>query len=440
VKSRKFTVSVKEAFLLGGLILSVFFLFLIFILVEGAKPLGNAENIVAEKTIAPTEIMEEKESIGPIVEDIQLSWTATPRPTVIFEGGDYPTEIPGSPVPSATPGDISPLSLPLGINPLTGQMPNSPELLERRPIASKIAIFPRSIRPVSGVSLADIVFEYYIEGGLTRFIAVFYGNDAAAVGPVRSGRFFDEHIVRMYQSYFVFKFADPRVWNYFQSTDIRSFLIVPGVTSCPPFFVGQYDRDTYNNVFFNTGKFAACLQKKGMDNSAPNLKPGYFSMNVPEISETAMRIYARYSLDNYHFWAYDPSIEQYYRSQEANNIRDDGNTPEYTLFDDALTGSALSTDNLIYLFVPHTFESDEHERAEIYHIDLIGEGDAVLFRNGIVISAYWRRAANDQPLLITDRSRIPLPLKNGRTFYEVIGKSSAYTLQDSQAFFDFETP
>ena len=107
--------------------------------------------------------------------------------------------------------------------------------MERRPLAIKIANYPRYVRPQSGLTLADQVFEYYIEDGLTRFTAVFYGNNSEWVGPVRSGRFFDENIQRMYQSYLVFKFADKRVLDYFKTTDFADFLVVPSNGACPPF-------------------------------------------------------------------------------------------------------------------------------------------------------------------------------------------------------------
>ena len=104
-----------------------------------------------------------------------------------------------------------------------------PQLLERRPIAIKITQYPRYVRPQLGLTLADVAFEYYIEDGLTRFIAVFYGNNSDMVGPVRSGRYFDEHVVRMYQAFFVFKYADPRVYDYYKKSDLERRLIVPGV-------------------------------------------------------------------------------------------------------------------------------------------------------------------------------------------------------------------
>ncbi|MDX1378689.1 MAG: DUF3048 domain-containing protein, partial [Anaerolineales bacterium] len=123
--------------------------------------------------------------------------------------------LPGTPtIVSAVPFEPQPTDLsaptsavPVVINPLTGLPAPNPDLLNRHPMAIKVTNYPRYTRPQSGLSLADQVFEYYIEGGLTRFTAVFYGNDSEWVGPVRSGRFFDEHVARMYQAYLVFKFA-----------------------------------------------------------------------------------------------------------------------------------------------------------------------------------------------------------------------------------------
>ena len=58
----------------------------------------------------------------------------------------------------------------------------------RRPaLAVKIDNHPDA-RPQSGLNEADVVFEELVEGGLTRFVAVFHSSDSDRVGPVRSGR------------------------------------------------------------------------------------------------------------------------------------------------------------------------------------------------------------------------------------------------------------
>ena len=54
----------------------------------------------------------------------------------------------------------------------------------------KIDNYPAG-RPQSGLDKADIVFEEPVEGGITRYAAVFQCQDAALIGPVRSARNID---------------------------------------------------------------------------------------------------------------------------------------------------------------------------------------------------------------------------------------------------------
>jgi hypothetical protein len=118
------------------------------------------------------------------------------------------------------------------------------------------------VRPQYGLSKADLVYEYYLERGITRFIAVFYGEDANRAGPIRSARFFDEYIFRMYQAFFVFGNADDRVMEYFLTlgkTIVNRFILEMDhdrAISCQPDSNARLCRDRsipgYQNLFANT--------------------------------------------------------------------------------------------------------------------------------------------------------------------------------------------
>ena len=325
-------------------------------------------------------------------------------------------------------------------NPLTGLPFSDPQLAERRPIAIKISNSPDYVRPQSGLSLSDVAYEYYIEWGDTRFIAVFYGNDAEQVGPVRSGRFFDEHVLRMYHAFLVYKYSDPREKQYFYSSDFAGFLTVPGFTSCPPFFVGKYARDTYNNVFFNTKKFAACLARRDdVDNLRQNLRSGFFSDEPQPTGSAGQRIYTDYSVYSYNYWDYDPATRTYFRYQEANDI--DKNKPRaYAPLSDALTGLPVTTENVVVILAPHTFANQFEADDQVYHIDPIDSGRAFVFRDGLAYSAKWYRPEIDQPLLLTDEAGIPIYLRPGRTFYQIVGETSTYVQDGVDWHFTFRTP
>ena len=87
-------------------------------------------------------------------------------------------------------------------HPLTGVELDS-ELIEGPSIAIKIDN-TSSGRPQVGIAAADLVFEELVEGGVTRYLAVFHTAIPEEVGPVRSGRPQDADLVEPIGGVFVF--------------------------------------------------------------------------------------------------------------------------------------------------------------------------------------------------------------------------------------------
>ncbi|HEX9333028.1 MAG TPA: DUF3048 domain-containing protein [Anaerolineales bacterium] len=336
--------------------------------------------------------------------------------------------------------NIPAFTVPINLNPLTGLPPSDPALMDRRPLAIKIANYPRYIRPQSGLTLADNVYEYYIEAGLTRFIGIFYGNDSEWIGPVRSGRYFDEHIQRMYHAYLVFKFADPRVLTYFQASDFADFLVVPSLGSCPPFhLMTSRHIEVYNNSYFNTIQWKDCIAKKGLENKHQAIRTGFFNENILSSDLLGTQIFTYYSVDSYNKWLYDPATKQYIRYQETDDIRND--KPEkYDVLIDAVTGADVHASNVVFLLAPYTFSNTFDEEDEVYQIDLTGSGEAYVFRDGVGIPARWIRTNKDQPLLLTTLNGAPVYFRPGITFYEVLGANSYVDQDAGEWHFHHATP
>src|SRR4029453_15318981 len=75
--------------------------------------------------------------------------------------------------------------------PLTGQVRGGGKEAPTRPVlAVKIENAPES-RPQAGLEHAEVVYEEPVEGGLTRFIALYQCRSATRLGPVRSARLTD---------------------------------------------------------------------------------------------------------------------------------------------------------------------------------------------------------------------------------------------------------
>jgi hypothetical protein len=362
----------------------------------------------------------------------QAAPTFTPYPTQIVIPQDI--SVPVNPNPATGAGAVR-------YNPLTGLPVSDPSFLQHRPLAIKVSNSPDYVRPQSGLSLADVVYEYYIEWGDTRFVGIFYSNVSAAerVGPVRSGRYFDEHLVRMYHGYLMFKGADPRELDYFHSLDISSFFITVGFGNCPPYFMGPYNREGYNNVFFNASKWEACTTRKGWDNSPQTISGGFFSDETPLSPTIVTRIYNYYSAVNYSFWAYEPGQRNYVRYQESKDLINRKAEAYEILYDD-FTREPVTAENVVVLFVPYIFTSQGQAQDEIYNPQLIDYGNAYVFRDGVVIPARWNRTSIDQPFILTHSDGTPVYLRPGQTFYQLMGVTSRQILDGTDWRFEFVTP
>ncbi len=102
-------------------------------------------------------------------------------------GGDAPP-------PAAESSEPEPSPTPDPICPLTGQDASGAELVDRPAVAVKVENNPVAY-PLSGLEEAEVVFEELVEGGSTRFMAIYHCTDARKVGPVRSARVVDPGIM-----------------------------------------------------------------------------------------------------------------------------------------------------------------------------------------------------------------------------------------------------
>ena len=80
----------------------------------------------------------------------------------------------------------------------------------RRPVVAVKVENTAEARPQAGLDDADIVVEELVEGGITRFIAIFHSRVPDLIGPIRSGRFVDADVLPAFDAVlFMSGAADP---------------------------------------------------------------------------------------------------------------------------------------------------------------------------------------------------------------------------------------
>ncbi len=332
------------------------------------------------------------------------------------------TIAPATPEPAIpiTPVVLGPDNFPAAINPLTGKPVSDPNTLNRRPMAIKVQLYPRGQRPVYGVSLADIVYDYYQNDGLTRLNAIFYGNDAEKIGPVRSARLFDENVIRMYKTIFAFGGAAKYVLNRFYNAEYADRLVTEGNKNCPP--MCRVDPNGFNYLFTNTRELALYAIEQGVENGRQNLDGMTFNSEPPPGGQAGNQIFTRYSISSYNRWDYDPPSGKYLRFQDTQED-DSGQGEAFTALADGLNNQQITGDNLVVLFLPHQPANITGDKDAI-DIRLSGSGDAIAFRDGWAYNLRWNRPTQDLTLFLTTADGQAFPFKPGNTWFQVVGISS----------------
>jgi DUF3048 family protein len=331
-------------------------------------------------------------------------------------------------------------SFPADIDPLTGLRVADPSILDRRPVSVKISNFPRSNRPQWGLSLADIVYEYYHNNDLTRFHAIFYGNDAKFAGPIRSGRLFDSYLMDKYASLLVFASADSRVLDRFAKEQLpwRLFRNLEGV--CPPNPVCRYGPDTVNFLLTDTSTIGPNAALRGGDNQRPDLHGMAFGSDIPPAGRAIDQIYTKYSYSAYSYWDYDQATGRYLRFEDTQEDLG-GRGEAFAPLVDQLTGEQISAENVVVIFVPHLhyFYSPGDETTpitEVVDMDFSGPGPAYIFRDGQAYEVQWVNEEG-QLIYLVDADGQRFPFKPGTTWFEVINDDSNLLKSEDSWRFEF---
>jgi len=94
---------------------------------------------------------------------------------------------------------------------------------------------------------------------------------------------------------------------------------------------------------------------------------------------------------------------------------------------DANNGQQISAANVVLIFAPHQldtticeFQSGDQCLAYSMQIDLMGEGPAVILRDGQRYNVTWRRNHRDDLLTLVDEVGLQFPMQIGNTWFQIM--------------------
>ena len=317
-------------------------------------------------------------------------------------------------------------------NPLSGLPAKNPEDLLLPPALVSVTNFPPTARPQFGLSFSPIVFELYIGDGMTRYLAIFYGNypeaalpgeqkelqtelsagmtvPAPAIGPVRSGRLPYEHVRKLFNGFIVMASAYSKV-----ADQISDYVNVFGDDNTDP-----------NSALIPVDSLEDIARENGSVLGENSLNAMTFDSQAPEGGKPAPSLWIFYAYKNQVFWRYNKADGSYHRWQD----NADGVT--FIEQSDRLNGEPLTYENVIVLFA-------EHDVQNKYLIDIdllyVNRGKALVFRDGSMHEIYWTTRSEEyekttgklRPIRFIDADGNPFPLKPGQTWIELMPYESVY--------------
>ena len=280
-----------------------------------------------------------------------------------------------------------------------GGVPNRPAL------GIKIGNEPDGARPQSGLNEADIVYDTPAEGFIMRYIAVFQCNNVSAIGPVRSVRFVDWHIMREFL-HPILTFAggiNPDVDAVSSLKWLSAANLLEGAQAAGTRISSRVAPD---NLYTSTSALYGLFP---MAVGAPNPVFSY-GANLPSSAKSASSLQINFSGGTDVLWKWNSSsnswLHTYLGQQDV----------------DTLTNQPVSTTNIVVQIVHYTLGPYAESPGGSGDIEsqTIGSGSGWVLRDGKSIAVTWHRKDLIDPTTFTDSSGQTIKLSPGRTWVEIV--------------------
>ncbi|MEV7011629.1 DUF3048 domain-containing protein [Streptosporangium sp. NPDC051022] len=294
------------------------------------------------------------------------------------------------PPPAAADPSTTPTPEPPPTHPFTG-LPGA----ARRPVLAAKIENTSAGKPQLGLKSADIVYVEQVEAGLTRLMAVFSSKLPAKIGPVRSARISDLHILP--------QFGKPALaYSGVQTKMIprvqEASLVDVSDSRAPGAYFRQPGRYAPYNLFANTRQL---LAKAPGASKAKDI--GFTFGDAPQGGVSKKAFSVKYPAARFTFtWS------------EADGrwlIWQDGKK------DMAAEGGQLGAPTIVVQYVK-TERSEYHDLNQSYTplVHSVGKGKAVVLRDGQAFKATWSRKTEEEGTVFTTAAGEPMNFAPGQVW------------------------
>jgi hypothetical protein len=312
-----------------------------------------------------------------------------------------PQDATSAPPPSAAPDpQASATPVPVRTHPFTGRPGTA------GPVLVVKVDNTRSAKPQLGLRSADIVYVEQVEGGLSRVMAVFSSKLPASVGPVRSARISDLHILPEFgRAAFAYSGVQGKMKPY--------------VAKAPLIDVSQdrsnagYTRGGAHKAPYNL--YGAPKQLLARAHGAAKAADiGFRFGPAPDGGRPVRSFSARYPAATFRF--------QWSAAQHRWLVTQDGRA------DRAAEGGVLGGATIV-IQRAHTTRSQFHDFLGNYTplVRTVGTGTATVLRDGRAYDARWSRPAERDGTTFTTTTGAPMTFAPGQVWVVLVNDGKPTT-------------
>lgn len=273
-----------------------------------------------------------------------------------------------------------------------------------RPIAVMIDNHKAAL-PQGGLSKAYMVYEIIVEGGESRLMALFKGQDLEKIGPVRSARhYFLDYALENDAIYVHFG------WSPQAESDISSLGVnnINGISESSTSFWRVKDKSAPHNVATSTEQILKIAQRKEYKTTSTKESVLNYVTEEFELKDgiSAEKITIPYSYYNEVEYIYDATTKTYQRYSREIKA------------EDWTTGEDITTKNIIITFAKNTTLNDG-ENKDRQNLSNIGSLDGYYITNGKAIQIKCEKITRSAQTVYKDLEGNEIKVNDGNTFVQI---------------------
>lgn len=276
----------------------------------------------------------------------------------------------------------------------------------------------KAARPTAGLQDAYIVYEIVVEGGITRYMALFKDVDVATIGSVRSSRHY----------YLDYAMENDAIYTHFGWSDVAKEQIsklginnVNGYTTEGNAFWrdNTLGRAYEHTAFTSTANIAAAVKKRGYRTDANKDLLLQYSADEIELKDkkdakTANSISIVYSDYQTASYVYDASNKVYKRSSAGKADTD------------LKTGKQITVKNIITYQVEDVAYPGIDKLRDLKNI---GSGSGYYITDGYAVPITWEKKSRDAQTVYKYLDGSEIVVNDGNTFIQIQPKGKKLTIE-----------